>query len=139
LEETIYCKKMDVLVLRKEIKKIGIKNLKRRKFLTTKKEKDICVFFKGKCLLRKNAPYLCRMYPVFFKIDKKEQIITWLKQKKISLKKLNEKKKIAFDFLKEASRKELKEYSKIVDSLKLKEVEEEQIPQKLFSLIKRKL
>jgi Fe-S-cluster containining protein len=139
LEETIYCKKMDVLVLRKEIKKIGIKNLKRRKFLTTKKENGVCVFFKGKCLLGKNAPYLCRMYPVFFKIDKKEEIITWLKHKKISLKKLNEEKKIAVDFLKEAYRKELKEYSKIVDSLKLKEVEEEQIPQKLFSLIKRKL
>ena len=139
MEETIYCKKMDVLVLRKEIKKIGIKNLKRRKFLTTKKENGICVFFKGKCLLRKNAPYLCRMYPVFFKIDKKEQIIIWLKHRKISLKKINEKKKIAFDFLKDASRKELKEYFKIVDSLKLKEVEEEQIPQKLFSLIKRKL
>jgi len=79
------------------------------------------------------------MYPVFFKIDKKEQIITWLKHKKISLKKLNEKKKIAFDFLEEASRKELKEYSKIVDSLKLKEIEEEQVPSKLFSVIKRKL
>jgi len=121
------------------MRKIGIKNLKRRKFLTTKKENDVCVFFKGKCLLGKNAPYLCRMYPVYFKINKKEQTIIWLKHKKISLKKLNEKKKIAFEFLFDASRKELKEYFKIVDSLKLREVEEEQIQPKLFSVIKRKI
>jgi len=139
LEETVYCKKIDVLVLRKEMRKIGIKNLKRRKFLTTKKENDVCVFFKGKCLLGKNAPYLCRMYPVYFKINKKEQTIIWLKHKKISLKKLNEKKKISFEFLFDASRKELKEYFKIVDSLKLREVEEEQIQPKLFSVIKRKI
>jgi Fe-S-cluster containining protein len=139
LKETIYCKKIDVLVLRKEARRIGTKNLKKRKFLTVKKENGVCIFFKGKCLIRKNAPHLCRMYPVFFKIDKKEQVITWLKHKKISLKKLSEKKKIAFDFLKEASRKELKEYFKIVDSLKLKEVEEEQIPLKFFSLVKKKL
>ncbi len=130
---------MNVLVLRKEAKKVGSKNLKKSKFLTIKKENGICIFFKGKCMLRKNAPYLCRMYPVFFRIDKREQIITWFKYKKISLKKLNEKKKIAFEFLSEASRKELKEYFKIVDSLKLKEVEEEQIPPKLFSSIKKKL
>jgi len=130
---------MNVLALRKEAKKVGSKNLKKSKFLTIKKENGICIFFKGKCMLRKNAPYLCRMYPVFFRIDKREQIITWFKYKKISLKKLNEKKKIAFEFLSEASRKELKEYFKIVDSLKLKEVEEEQIPPKLFSSIKKKL
>jgi len=139
LEETIYCKEIDVLVLRKEVKRIGRKNLKRIRFLTIKKENGICLFFKGKCMLRKNAPYLCRMYPVFFKIDKKEQTITWFRHKRISLKKLNEKKKIAFEFLSEASRKEIKEYFKIFNSLKLKEVEEEQIPVKLFSSIKRKL
>jgi Fe-S-cluster containining protein len=139
LRETIYCKKTDVLVLRKEARRIGTKNLKKRKFLTVKKENGVCIFFKGKCLIRKNAPYLCRMYPVFFKIDKKEQVITWLKHKKISLKKLSEKKKISFDFLKEASKKELKEYFKLVDSLKLREVEEEQIPLKIFSLVRKKL
>jgi len=139
LQETIYCKKNDVLVLRKEIKKIGRKNLKKGKFLTIKKENGVCFFFKGKCLLGKNAPYLCRMYPVYFKVNKKEQTILWFRHKKISLKKLNEKKKIAFEFLEEASRKELKEYFKIVDSLKLREVEEEQIQPKLFSVIKRKL
>jgi thioredoxin reductase len=79
------------------------------------------------------------MYPVYFKIDKKEKSIIWFRHKKISLKKLNEKKKIAIEFLEAASRKELKEYYKIVDSLNLKEIEEEQIQPKFFSIIKRKL
>ena len=139
MEETVYCKKIDVLVLRKDRKRVGSKNLIRKKFLTIKRDNGVCIFFKGKCLLGKNAPYLCRMYPVYFKIDKKEKSIIWFRHKKISLKKLNEKKKIAIEFLEAASRKELKEYYKIVDSLNLKEIEEEQIQPKFFSIIKRKL
>jgi Fe-S-cluster containining protein len=139
LKETVYCKRIDVLVLRNERKRVGNKNLIRKKFLTIKRENGVCIFFKGRCLLGKRAPYLCRMYPVYFRINKKEKTIIWFRHKKISLKKLNEKKKIAIEFLEVASRKELKEYFKIVDSLKLKEVEEEQIKPELFSLIKRKV
>jgi len=139
LEETIYCKKIDVLVLRRERRKVGSKNLRRKDYLTTKKENGVCVFFKGKCTLKLNAPFLCKLYPIFFKINKKEESIVWLKHKKLSLKKLNERKKVAFEFLKVASKKEIKNYFKLLESLKLKEVEEERIPKEIFSVVKKKL
>lgn len=139
MEETIYCKKIDVLVLRRERRKVGSKNLRRKDYLTTKKENGVCVFFKGKCALKLNAPLLCKLYPIFFKINKKEESITWLKHKKLSLKKLNERKKVAFEFLKVASKKEIKNYFKLLESLKLKEVEEERIPKEIFSVVKKKL
>ena len=139
MEETIYCKKIDVLVLRVEKRKIGSKSLRRKNYLTTKKENGVCIFFKGKCTLKSKAPLLCRMYPVFFKINKKDETITWFKHKKLSLKRLNEKKKIAFEFLKAASKKEIKNYFKLIETLRLKEVEEETIPKEIFSVVKKKL
>ncbi len=139
MEETIYCKKIDVLILRRERRKVGSKNLRRKNYLTAKKEKGVCTFFKGKCTLKSNAPLLCKLYPIFFKINKKDESIIWLKHKKVSLKKLNERKKIAFEFLKVASKKEIKNYFKLLESLKLKEVEEERIPKEIFSVVKKKL
>ena len=139
MEETIYCKKIDVLVLRVEKRKIGSKSLRRKNYLTTKKENGVCIFFKGKCTLKSKAPLLCRMYPVFFKINKKDDTITWFRHKKISLKRLNEKKKIAFEFLKAASKKEIKNYFKLIETLRLKEVEEEIVPKEFFSVVKKKL
>ena len=139
MEETIYCKKIDVLVLRVEKRKIGSKSLRRKNYLTTKKENGVCIFFKGKCTLKSKAPLLCRMYPVFFKINKKDDTTTWFRHKKISLKRLNEKKKIAFEFLKAASKKEIKNYFKLIETLRLKEVEEETIPKEIFSVVKKKL
>ena len=139
MEETIYCKKIDVLVLRVEKRKIGSKSLRRKNYLTTKKENGVCIFFKGKCTLKSKAPLLCRMYPVFFKINKKDETITWFKHKKLSLKRLNEKKKVAFEFLKAASKKEIKNYFKLIETLRLKEVEEETIPKEIFSVVKKKL
>ncbi|MGC9059343.1 MAG: hypothetical protein ACP5H3_03000 [Candidatus Aenigmatarchaeota archaeon] len=142
IEPTIYCKKFDVILTKKDLKQVKRKNAKKKLYWTTKKENDSCIFLKnGKCSLKQNAPLLCKAFPIFFKVDKKEGLITWLilHKKRISCKNLEEKKKIIFDFLKEASRKELKHYFTLLKFLKLRELEEDILPKEILKIVKKKL
>lgn len=142
IEPTIFCKNYDVILTKKDLKKINKKNVKKKEFWTIKRENGNCLFLKeNKCALEEDAPLLCRMFPLFFEIDKEEFMITWflLYRKKISSKKLEEKKKIVFEFLKEASRKELRAYFNLLKFLRLKEIEEEILPKEIIKVLKRKI
>lgn len=144
IEPTIFCKNFDVILTRKDLKQIKRESAKKKDFWTIKKWKSNCVFLKGNsCTLKENAPLLCRVFPLFFKIEKEEHLVVWLSlsksKRKICGKKLEEKKKIAFEFLKEASRKELRVYLNLLKLLKLEEIEEEILPKEIIKIIRRKI
>lgn len=142
IEPTVYCRKFDVILTKKDLKEIDKKNARKKAFWIVKRENGACIFLKGnKCSLKGKAPLLCRMFPLFFKVEKKERLMIWFLplKRRVSSKKLEEKKRIVFEFLKEASRRELKAYFNFLKFLSLKEIEEETLPKEVLKVVKRKM